>query len=287
MNRGILMFAHNSRDIDYALMSIISAGLANKNLRLPVSLITDQSTVDWMESSNIYHNAKKIFDRIIITDRPKTDNNRNLHDGAIKKTVPFINYNRSNVYDLTPYDETLLIDTDFLIFTDNLNNYWEYSDRVLIGRSINDVVGMQRLGYHDRYVSDTGIHLFWATTVMFRKNEYAKNFFIILDYVKKNYQYFSDLYRFQNKMYRNDIAFSIAQHIIDGYQTKIDYHLPPVFTTLDTDELITVDDNGKMTFLINLLANEKYVASTIKNLDVHIMNKNSLIRNKDSLMDLI
>lgn len=287
MNRGILMFAHNSRDIDYALMSIISAGLANKNLRLPVSLITDQSTVDWMESSNIYYNAKKIFDRIIITDRPKTDNNRNLHDGAIKKTVPFINYNRSNVYDLTPYDETLLIDTDFLIFTDNLNNYWEYSDRVLIGRSINDVVGMQRLGYHDRYVSDTGIHLFWATTVMFRKNEYAKNFFIILDYVKKNYQYFSDLYRFQNKMYRNDIAFSIAQHIIDGYQTKIDYHLPPVFTTLDTDELITVDDNGKMTFLINLLANEKYVASTIKNLDVHIMNKNSLIRNKDSLMDLI
>lgn len=287
MNRGILMFAHNSRDVDYALMSIISAGLASKNLQLPVSLITDESTVDWMKTSGIYEKAHSIFDKILITDRPSINNQRNLHDGPTKKTIPFINHNRNNAYELSPYDETLLIDTDFLIFSDTLNNYWEYADRVLIGKSINDIVGPQRLGYQDHYVSDTGIHLFWATTVMFRKNQYARNFFVVLDYVKQNYQYFSDLYRFQNKMYRNDIAFSIAQHIMDGYETHTEYHLPPIFTTLDTDELISVDDNGKLNFIINLFANEKYVASSIKNLDIHVMNKNSLIRNKDKLLGLI
>jgi hypothetical protein len=41
MKKGALIFAHNSRDIDYALMAIISGGLVKKNLKVPVSLATD------------------------------------------------------------------------------------------------------------------------------------------------------------------------------------------------------------------------------------------------------
>ena len=39
MTRGILIFAHNNRDVDYALMSIVSGHLAGKYLQVPVSLI--------------------------------------------------------------------------------------------------------------------------------------------------------------------------------------------------------------------------------------------------------
>lgn len=287
MSRGVLIFAFNSRDVDYALMSIVSGGLAKKNLGLPVSIITDQSTVDWMIQSNIYTTALTVFDKIILTDRPTKENFRNLHDGGTKKTVPFINFNRNDAYSLTPYDETLLIDSDYLIFSNVLNSYWEYADRVLIGRSINDIVGPSRLGYHDRYVSDTGIHLYWATTVMFRKNEYAQRFFSILNHVKENYQYFSDLFRFSQKPYRNDIAFSVAQHLIDGFETQSSVHLPPIFTTLDTDILVDVDKSSKLTFVVNLSANERYVACAIKNLDVHIMNKDSLIRHSSDLLELV
>lgn len=287
MTRGVLLFAHNSRDIDYALMSLISAGLASKNLQLPVSVITDESTVNWMKESGIYNKAESIFDKIILTGRPDNLNQRNLHDGLSKKTVPFINFNRSDAYSLTPYDETLLIDSDFLILSNNLNNYWAYSDKVLIGQTVNDIIGKERLGYHDFYVSDTGIHLFWATTVMFKKNEYARIFFTILNYVKSNYRYFSDLYRFTDKIFRNDIAFSITQHIMDGYTTEFKDHLPSVLTTLDTDELISVSESGKLSFVLNLFANEKYVASVVDNVDIHVMNKHSLIRNKDKLLSLI
>ncbi len=287
MNRGILIFAHNNRSIDYALMSMIAGALAKKNLNLPVSLVTDQSTIDWMQQSGIYDKAQNIFHKIILTDRPQKDNSRKLSDGGQSRNVPFINYNRNDAYSLTPYDETLLIDSDFLIFSDNLNNYWQYVDKVLIGKSINDIIGPERLGYHDRYVSDTGIHLYWATTIMFKKNDYADHFFTVLNYVKNNYQYFSDLFRFSNKTYRNDIAFSVAQHLIDGFETKLENHLPPVFTTLDTDTLVDVDTEGKLTFILNLMANEKHVASAIKNLDVHVMNKDSLIRNSEKLLGLI
>jgi len=287
MTRGVLIFAHNSRSIDYALMAMIAGGLAKKNLNLPVSLVTDQSTIDWMKQSNIYEKALSIFENFIITERPEKNNNRKLSDGGQSRTVPFINFNRNDAYSLTPYEETLLIDSDYLIFSDTLNNYWQYTDKVLIGKSINDIVGFERLGYHDRYVSDTGIHLYWATTIMFRKNKYSEKFFALLNYVKNNYQYFSDLFRFSNKVYRNDIAFSIAQHLIDGFETQTENHLPAVFTTLDTDTLVDVDPDGKLTFILNLMANEKHVATAFKDLDVHVMNKDSLIRNSEKLLELI
>ncbi len=286
MNRGILIFAHNNRDVDYALMSTISGGLAKKHLSLPVSLVTDQTTVDWMHESDIWSRAEKIFDKIILVEKPITDNSRKLHDGIEGKLVPFVNLNRNDAYSLTPYDQTLLIDSDFLIFSNDLNNYWEYSDKVLLGHSINDVIGKSRLGYHDLYVSDTGPHLYWATTIMFTKNDYSKNFFNILAHVKENYDYFSDLYRFYVKNYRNDIAFSIAQHIIDGNETQPNSHLPPVFSFIDKDVLHSVDEDGKLTFLVHATG-ERFCASSIKNTDVHIMNKASIIRNADELWRLI
>ena len=53
MKRGILIFAHNSRDVDYALMSLVSAKFAKANLQVPVSLVVDKFTVEWMQTSNI------------------------------------------------------------------------------------------------------------------------------------------------------------------------------------------------------------------------------------------
>ena len=53
MKRGVVIFAHNNRDTDYALMAVIAGGLAKKHLNLPVSLITDKTTVSWMKESKI------------------------------------------------------------------------------------------------------------------------------------------------------------------------------------------------------------------------------------------
>lgn len=108
MTRGAVIFAHNSRDVDYALLSMIAGGLAKKNLNVPVSLITDEFTADWMQTSNIFKKAASIFDQIIIIPKPQTDNTRRLNDGTSNKIVPFVNTNRDSIWDLTPYDRTLL-----------------------------------------------------------------------------------------------------------------------------------------------------------------------------------
>lgn len=286
MNRGVLMFAHNSRAIDYAQMAVISAKLAKKSLGVPVSLVTDKSTIDWCKQNNSYDTMLKVFDKIIEVDRPQTDNMRNLHDGVHVKSIPFVNSNRANAWQLSPYDQTLLIDSDYLIFTDNLNLYWDIAEDVLISKGMLDIYDQQRLGYLDKYVSETGVHMYWATTVMFTKSKYSETFFNLVDSIRQNYQYYADIYRFSALQFRNDIAFSVAKHIMDGFSTDTTLSLPPVLTAIDKDILHSVDDSGKLTFLISQSSVDNYIAATVKSLDIHIMNKQSIIRHKLALENL-
>lgn len=288
MTRGALIFAHNNRDIDYALMALISGGLAKKHLTVPVSLATDATTIAWMKTSGIYQQATEVFDKILEVEKPVTGNTRKLHDGVENnKTVPFVNANRSNAWDLTPYDRTLLLDSDYFVFSNTLGEYWDVDEDILIADAINDMFGPSRVGYHDKYVSDTGIHMFWATTVMFTKNERSKAFFDMVTYVKQNYEYYGDLFRFSTTQYRNDIAFSVAKHILDGFETHADLCLPSLLTAIDKDILHSVDETGKLTFLVSPELTSNYCAAAIRGQDIHIMNKQSVVRNAAALLELI
>lgn len=286
MTKGVVIFAHNNRQVDYARMAIIAGGLATKNLQVPVTLATDNSTVAWMKESNIYTTAMKIFDRIKIVDRPADLQNRKFNDGTNNLIAPFKNSNRSSVYDVTPYDRTLLIDSDFFILTDELNNYWDVDSSILISKKYNDIIGSERIGYHDRYVSDTGIQLLWATKVMFTKNEESKTFFNLVNHIRENYRRYADVYRYDPRMYRNDIAFAVARHLMYGFETDNDYSLPDVFSLPDKDVLYDVT-KGNLKFLISPKLNDKFIAASVKDRDVHIMNKQSIIRNFDKLVEMI
>jgi hypothetical protein len=57
-------------------MAIISGGLAKKNLKVPVSLVTDKWTIAWLKESNMYSKAESIFDKIIEVEKPVTKNYR-------------------------------------------------------------------------------------------------------------------------------------------------------------------------------------------------------------------
>jgi hypothetical protein len=280
------MFAHNNTSVDYGLMAIISGGLAKKNLGVPVTLVTDKQTTAWLKESEMYAKAEAIFDKIIEVEKPSSNNTRKLHDGSTSQVIPFENSNRHSVWDLSPYDKTLLIDSDYLIFSNSLNEYWEIDTPIMLGSSLNDITG-ERAGVLDNRVSDTGIHMFWATTVMFDRSQESKFFFKLVDFIKDNYKYYADLFRFNPKQFRNDIAFSIAKHIMNGFETELHYTLPPVFSIFDKDVMVNVDNN-KLTFLVNSpLGSEKFLAATTTGVDVHIMNKQSIIRNKDALLEMI
>lgn len=286
MSKGILIYAHNNRTVDYALLSIISGGLAKKHLSVPVSLVTDITTVEWMKQSSVFDLANTVFDKIIITEKPETDNQRFLRDGINGQMVPFTNTNRYSAWALTPYDRTLLIDSDYFILTDNLNSYWDVDQDVMIGESINDIYSQHRLGYLDTNISETGVKLYWATTVMFTKNPVSKLFFDTVDYVKQNYLYYADVFRFDHRQFRNDIAFSVAKHLLDGFEETTLGRLPPILSALDKDILYEVD-GATLKFLVDYKLDNTYCAAAVHDADIHIMNKQSIVRHKQQLLEMI
>lgn len=286
MNKGVLIFAHNSRQVDYALMAVIAGGLAKKKLDVPVSLVTDDSTLEWMKISKIFSKAKKIFDKIIEIKKPITSNQRLLVDTYTSTMVPFVNSNRASVWELTPYDRTLLIDSDYLIFSNSLSEYWDVDAKFMIASSMNDVRG-DRIGILDKHVSETGIPLLWATTIMFTKDKETKLIFDLVDYIRENYSYYADLFRFNPSMYRNDIAFSIARHMLGGFQYDEKNNLPPILTASGRDLIHDVKED-KITLLVNDdMSEDNVVATTIVNRDIHMMNKQSIVRSAKKFMSLI
>ena len=285
MKKGVLIFAHNNREVDYALLALIAGGLAKKHLGAPVSIVTDQSTLDWIQQGDLFEKYDQVFDQLLLVERPTTDNVRRLSDGDSSKVVPFINANRFSALDITPYDRTLLIDSDFLIFSDTLNNYWDVDADVMIGHSMNDIRG-DRVGVLDERISETSVHMYWATTVMFTKNAASKRFFDLVEYVKMNYKYYADLFRFDPTQFRNDIAFSVAQHILNGFEQDHTNALPPINTLIDKDMLEIVNEKGTY-FLVNDLLSNKYSLARTNGVDVHVMNKQSIVRHSEELLKLI
>lgn len=286
MSKGVVIFAHNNRKVDYAKLSLPCAKLAKKFLKVPVSLVTDKSTVEWMNLSNIYSIAEDIYDRIIIKELDADiENYRTLSDGDTQEKIPFKNWNRESIWELTPYERTLLIDVDYLILSDRLNSFWEIDQDFIIADSIKDLVLPSRLKYHDTYISSTGINLFWATTIMFTKNNFTKKIFDLVTHIKSNYKRYAEIYRFDNRIYRNDFAFSLAIHMLSGFENDSQYRLPSLLTSLDKDTLLDVSTTGKLSFLIDKL-DMSYLVASIDGLDMHVMNKQSIMRNYEKLMSI-
>jgi hypothetical protein len=273
MTHGIIIISHDLEDLSYTKMAVFSARLAKKNLKCPVSLITDSFTL-----SKLTDIEKEEFDKIIISELSESDaNERKLNIKGKESKVPFKNSDRSKVFDLTPYDTTLLIDSDFLIQSDVLNQFWEIDQSVMMAPGI--VTSSNDGGAEfDMMVSPETINLYWATTVMFKKNNESKIFFDLVKYVKENYKYYSDFYRFSNRQYRNDISFSIAYHMWCGFfESNSYYSLPKLFTLLPRDEIYKIEDNGLTAFIWNNVEQKYLKMIKVNNRDVHFMNKVDLV----------
>ena len=270
MTQGILVVAYDTPIVSYSTLAAIAASLARQNLNLPVSLITDQESLENLKNNSFFD----FFDKVILTDKPKTGNVRIIDE---KVTDTFLNWNRVDVYSLTPYDHTLLIDSDLLIFTDRFNQYWDVDQSVILCETMLDPAN-SRLEFPDIYVSSAGPKLRWATAIMFKKNQEAEIFFNLVKHVQENYLYYSDVYNFVPFQYRNDIAFTLAEHIM--YASPRDrLYLPPLSFTLNNEQVLKIDKG-----IVKLILKNNDALLTIQDSDVHVMNKSAILKFKEELL---
>jgi hypothetical protein len=72
-----------------------------------------------------------------------------------------------------------------------------------------------------------------------------------------------------------------------GFETEFAYTLPPILTVFDKDILHSVEKD-RLTFLVSQPNDvASFWAASTRGADVHIMNKQSIIRNADCLLELI
>lgn len=247
-SKGVVLFAFNST-INYIKIAEKCAKLVDYHLKLPVTLITDTP-----------NNITYKFDNVILTENT-IDNYKSSFDLTVWR-----NANRYQAYELSPYTETLLLDTDYLILdqsllklSDNLVDYQIMQYNQTPTESWNFDMGNNSVPYQ------------WATVIWFNKTIKSKQLFDLVGRIQRNYYYYKRLYHIRESNFRNDYAFSIANLILNGYSTnKIEY-IPWTMLTLDKKiESLEYKNNF-------IVVREKEKAYMLPKQNMHIMDKEYLL----------
>jgi hypothetical protein len=257
MTQGFLLFAHDNEEIDYGVMALWSARRISKWLDKPTSLITDSNTISKLDATfPLWRNS---FDKIIEQSSAATQTKR-----YVDRQLTFHNLDRISAYDLTPYDETIVIDTDVLIQSSQLNKLWNSNEDLLLCDNSKDIY--RRRDPEFEYLHETSIKFYWATTFYFKKTEYSKMFFEYCKHVKENYTWNKQIYNLMAGPVRNDFVWSISAHNIRHIDT-IPWNIP---YSPGSDKIVKLEDSS-----ITLLTTEGLCR--LKNYDLHIMNKFDLM----------
>jgi hypothetical protein len=246
-SKGVVLFAFNTPTVDYVEIAKRAAQLIKHNLRLPVTLITDNPvTVNGFDSvvciENTLHNVRLGF-----------------AGGTVWR-----NGNRYSAYDLSPYDETLLIDTDYLVMDSNILKLFD---------AVTDYAIMRDNRYLNtpsaNKMGPLSLSYLWATVILFKKTEKAKQLFALAGRVQRNYGYYRKLYQITSSNFRNDFAFTIANHVLNGYTEH--NTLPWSMLTIE-DHVASIEASKSM--LVVRDSNRAYV---VPKQNMHVMDKDYLL----------
>ena len=272
--KGAFLIARNNSQVDYVKQAVFLAKRIKKYLGIPTTVLTD--SVEYLETNF----DATVFDNIIPLKQPAQLNEKLYFDGAMyQKLATFNNRARCQVYDLTPYDETLLLDTDYIICNSLLKSCFDSEDEFMIYKDSADVAQV-RNEHEFKYISDTSVPFYWATCVYFKKSNLNKVYFDLLQHVEDEWDHYRRVYQITSSLFRNDFAFSIAVHIMNGFELgNFASQLPGKhYYTIDKDILWSLIDD-EMLFLVekkDYLG--EYHAIRTKGQSVHVMNKFSLER---------
>ena len=290
-DRGIIMFAHNNSEIDYFKLAVLNSLLIQRHLGISnITVVTDPHSYDHGIKTLGKKLVNSAINNLIVVEKDKEfklANTRIYKDTShTAKPLSFYNVNRCDAYDLSPYEETILLDVDYLILSDTLNQCWGHNEELMMNWRYQDIMYERKDTTLNR-LNDFGITMYWATVVYFRKTPYAETFFNCVKHVKENTQYYKDLYKWNGTLYRNDYSFSIAAHIMSGFQDKGISQLPTtLYKTFDTDDVHSaVDDHTLIMYLEKPRSPGDFMLTKWDGVDLHVMNKWAINRISEGMLD--
>jgi hypothetical protein len=231
-SRGIVAFAQNTETTDYMAIASRTLKLASQTLGIPYTIISTESDYD--------------------------NNRYDIDSGSF---VKWRNTGRHSVYDLSPYDETICIDADYLVLDDNLNKVFDTEFDYLLTR---DCMGITQ--DFPRFMGPNSLPYVWATVFAFRKTPRAKLFFSLISRIEKNYSYYRTLFNVEARNFRNDYAFAMADVLLNGFHIDTE-SIPGRLINVD-QSLTAMESRGDLIVLRD--SNTAYV---VPKTNLHIMSK--------------
>lgn len=243
MRVGALIFAYNNEAIDYVAMAQWSARNIERHLGIPTTIVTGE---------------------------PAGSNRRHFSDvGA----VTWHNLNRMDAYTLSPYDQTLVLDADYVVASDQLKTLLACPQDFLCHRWAYDVTGendFAGLNYFGRH----RMPQWWATVLMFRRSTTAELIFGMMQMVRDNWEHYRNLYGNTVATYRNDHALSIALNTVNGHQQNIPGIPWNLASLVPEHSLKQIDQDAYRVDFVNSENKLRWVM--VKNFDFHAMGKKHL-----------
>ena len=231
-SRGVVLFALNTPTVDYEHIAEQASRLIKHHLDLPVTIINNLTVAD------------------------------NYRTG-IGGGHQWLNSDRYRAYELSPYDETILLDIDYLVLDDSL---LKILDTTVDYRLMTH--NQSPAGSMDGLMGMLSIPYVWATAVVFKKTDKTKKLFDLVGRVQRNYEYYRKLYHIRECNFRNDYAFAIADNIINGYTSS--QGIPWCMLTIDKPvKAIEIKNNS-------IVVREQHSAHVIPKQNIHVMDKDYL-----------
>ena len=249
-------------------------------------MITDSGSLSYSQKSNVFDNV------IIHEKREATPNVRNYYDTPYANyKAQFNNLNKHEVFELSPYDQTILFDVDFLVNNAILNLAFDVNSPIQLYRNAQTLKNTEPDHNLDRRLNDVGIPLYWSTIIYFDKSPMSKMFFDMWAHVKENYDYYQSLYKFPEGLYRTDFAVSISMHLLKNfieYTDDLFAELPgsPMKYMAYKDDIASVDKNGIVFFANDYKEEWNNILTYSEGENLHMMNKRAIDRHYDKLMEL-
>lgn len=264
MTTGALIFAFDNENTRYLDLAAWSAERVRRHLKIPVAVVT-----------NCPERADPAFDYVIHTDSGDA-NSKTFDDYG--NQASWHNTRRTDAYALTPFEQTLVLDADFVVNSNVLAGYFDqpadflcYKNAFSVGQVNNDsLTGYNTFGTHR-------FPMWWATVMLFRKSNTAAYIFDCMNMIRQNWKHYIDLYGIQSPMYRNDFALSIALGIVSGHTLNVDTFGIPMPTVLPTQRLKQTDaDTWPDMWYFEWEDCGRNRSSMIAGLDFHAMCKRDL-----------
>ena len=258
MTTGVLIFAFNNEHIDYLAMANWSAKNIRRHLGLPVAVVTDITVP-----------SNYTFEQTICA-KPEGIYRRKFED--LPESVTWYNGNRVDAYNVSPWSQTLVLDADYVVASDQLKTILTIKQDFLAHKIAYDVTDHPNF-YEHNYFGRHGMPMWWATVMMFRRSRQAELIFESMQMVRNNWQHYRALYGIGKTTYRNDFALSIALGITNGH-TLAHPGIPWSLATVTHNQKLTQLDQDQ--YRVEYFTQDRKPRCVILNHDFHAMGKGQL-----------